>query len=73
MKWESTQPPQDMILDLERMSQQWDHGKTWQSKDYTQVVVEVQALLKQVSTLAVLLGNIESSLRELEQSLVEQV
>ncbi len=70
---QSTQQPVDMILDLERTFQQWDHGKTWQSKDYTQVVVEVQALLKQVSMLAVSLGNIESSLRVLAQSLVEQV
>ncbi len=58
--------------DLERMSQQWDHGKIT-SRDLEQVVVDLDQLSKEVTMLVDTCISIGSSLRALALSLQEQV
>ncbi len=67
----SIQQPVDMILDLEKMSQQWDHGKISTSKYKAQVQAKSRRLYTSLTLGIATLEGIRDLVRELEQLRVD--
>ncbi len=67
----SIQHPIDSILDLERMSQQWDHSKTT-NRDFEQVEVDLAVLSQELIRLEGFLQRIRNSLVQVAQLPQEQ-